>query len=50
MTVLRVTSEPIYIDPNYTIFVSNISSYTTITKDTILADNYIYLDNIYKQK
>jgi hypothetical protein len=37
-------------DPNRAIFISNIGSRITIIEDTILADNYIYLDNIYKQK
>jgi hypothetical protein len=37
-------------NPNYIIFISNIGSYITIIEDIILVNNYIYLDNIYKQK
>jgi hypothetical protein len=37
-------------DPNYAIFVSNIGSYITIIEDAVLADDYICLDNVYKQK
>ena len=40
----------LYMDPNRAIFVSNIGSCITITEDTVLADNYIRLDNTYKQK
>ena len=39
-----------YIDPERAIFVSNIGSRTTETKDTVLADDHIPLSNVYKQK
>jgi len=40
----------LYADPDRAIFVSNIGSCITVTEDTVLADDYIRLDNAHKQK
>ena len=40
----------LYTDPDRAVFVSNTGSRTTVTEDTVLADDHIRLSNAYKQK
>jgi hypothetical protein len=40
----------LYTDPDRAIFVGNIGSCTTVTEDTVSADDYIPLGNVYKKK
>jgi hypothetical protein len=40
----------LYADPDRAIFVSNTGSCTTVTEDTVFADDHIRLGNAHKQK